>query len=645
MTSTSQDKDLQGLSRLGDGSRHDRLHLRLILQIGLRCLHLLRPVRRHVLLLFAGFSGLSLLLLPIGLLFVDTLWTRVLQGNPMLEIEAWFFRVPIEAATSSAGFDAELRREVAEKLILWSVLLSALLAPPFIGLYYYQIWILQRVNQKLRVDLLSHFQSLSLRFHAEVAVGDAVYRLTQDSAMVTQLVQVLILTPFTAIPQFLYSVVIIGLFAPMLGLVLLGVLVPSLALGWWFSQRMRTRFRSARETNAALTGRIQETLAGIKVIKAYGAEPIEQAAFEGASHRAFATAFQARNLYAVFGMTMFWTFGSFALFITALGTIEVMKKTELAATALGFTLWNLGLYNYFKARLGGSVESLKDLFRTWGRAQDIAIGLDRVFEVMDHEPEILDDPDAIALSGVQREISFQNVSFRYRTDRPVFEGVNLSAQIGTITAIVGPTGSGKSTLMALLLRLFDPSSGRVEIDGIDLKTIQTASLREHVSIALQENILFGNTIRENIRFAEPDASDSAIQEAARIAAADGFIEDLPGGYDTLLGERGSKLSTGQRQRLSIARAIIKDTPILILDEPTAALDAVTEQRVLQNLAEWGRNRAIFIITHRLSTVRRADQVAFLGGGTLAEIGSHEELMARSDGAYRALVEAEGGAAP
>ena len=640
MASISPKSDLQGLSRLGDGSGEDSLHLRLVGRILLRCLHLLVPVRRHVILLFIGFTILTLILLPIGLLFVDTLWTRVLQGNPMLEIEAWFFNVPVAAATSATGFDTELRRLVAERLIIWSVLLAAALAPPFIGLYYYQIWILQRVNQKLRVDLLAHLQTLSLRFHADNTVGDAVYRLTQDSAMVTQLIQVLVLTPFTAIPQFLYSVVVIALFAPALGGVLLGVLLPSLVAGAWFSKRMRTRFRLARETNAALTGRIQETLAGIKIIKAYGAEAAEEEAFSTDSHRAFDAAFGARNLYAVYGMAMFWIFGTFALFVTALGTVEVMEKTELAATALGFTIWNLGLYNYFKARLGGAVQSLKDLFRTWGRAQDIAIGLDRVFEVMEREPEVEDAPDAIPLDEVQESIRFEDVGFHYQSDRPVLEGVNLTARVGTITAIVGPTGSGKSTLMALLLRLFDPTEGRIEIDGVALERFQTASLREKVSIALQENVLFGNTIRENIRFAEPGASDEAVRKAARVAVADEFIAGLPDDYDTLLGERGSKVSTGQRQRLSIARAVLKNTPILILDEPTAALDAVTEQKVLSNLAEWGRRRAVFLITHRLSTIRQADQIAFLKDGTLAEVGSHEELMAIPGGAYRALVEAE-----
>jgi len=632
--------DLQGLSRLGDGSDDDRLRLRLVLGILVRCLSLLRPVRVHVMALFAGFGTMSLLLLPLGLIFIDTLWTRVLQGHPMLEVEASFFGVPVATATSETGFDAALRREVAERLIWRGAAVAAVVTPIFVALYYYQVWILQRVNQKLRVDLLSHLQTLSLRFHADNTVGDAVYRLTQDSAMVTQLIQVLVLTPFTAIPQFLYSVLVLGLLAPQLALVLAAVWLPSLWAGAWFSKRMRNRFRRARETNAALTGRIQETLAGIKVIKAYGAERVEQGAFEDASHTAFGAAFDGRNLYAVYTMVMFWVFGTFVLFVTALGTVEAMRGTGLAAAALGFTAWNLGVYNFFKARLGGATDSLKDTFRTWGRAQDIAIGLDRVFEVMDRKPEVEDAPGAVRLDGIREAIRFEGVEFAYQSDRPVLHDVNLTARVGTITAIVGPTGSGKSTLMALLLRLFDPTRGHIEIDGVPLDRFQTASLRERVSIALQENVLFGNTVRENIRFAVPGASDEQVRAAARVACADEFIESLPRGYDALLGERGSKLSTGQRQRLSIARAVLKDTPILILDEPTAALDAATEQRVLRNLAEWGRGRAIFLITHRLSTIRQADQIAFLQGGTIVEVGAHERLMDRDDGAYRALVEAE-----
>ncbi|HBZ72675.1 MAG TPA: hypothetical protein DEP35_24255, partial [Deltaproteobacteria bacterium] len=193
---------------------------------------------------------------------------------------------------------------------------------------------------------------------------------------------------------------------------------------------------------------------------------------------------------------------------------------------------------------------------------------------------------------------------------------------------VGPTGAGKSTLVALLLRLFDPDRGRIEVDGVDLRRFRVASLRSRIAIALQENVLFGATVRENIRYAVPQASDAAVREAARIACADEFIAALPEGFETPLGERGAKLSTGQRQRLSIARAVLKDTPILVLDEPTASLDAETELRVLANLAAWGKGRVIFLITHRLSTIRRADRIVVLQEGRVVEQGTHEELLAR-----------------
>jgi ABC-type multidrug transport system fused ATPase/permease subunit len=209
-----------------------------------------------------------------------------------------------------------------------------------------------------------------------------------------------------------------------------------------------------------------------------------------------------------------------------------------------------------------------------------------------------------------------------------------------MTALVGPTGSGKSTLVALLLRLFDPDAGAIEIDGVDIRRFAIEDLRANVSIALQENLLFGTTIHENIRYALTDASEEVVRDAARIACADEFIALQPAGYDTLLGERGAKLSTGQRQRISIARAIIKDTPILVLDEPTASLDAETELRVMDNLAEWGRGRAIFLVTHRLSTIRRADQIVYLSEGQIFELGTHSELMRKPGGRYRRFAELE-----
>jgi ATP-binding cassette subfamily B protein len=209
-----------------------------------------------------------------------------------------------------------------------------------------------------------------------------------------------------------------------------------------------------------------------------------------------------------------------------------------------------------------------------------------------------------------------------------------------VTAIVGPTGSGKTSLMSLISRLFDPDSGSVSIDGVDLKDLDLDSLRAGVSVALQENVLFGLSLRDNIRYAVPDAPDEQLMEAVRVACVEDYIAGLPDGLDTVLSDRGGKLSTGQRQRLSIARALVKGAPILILDEPTAALDAATEHRVLQRLTEWAKQRAVFLITHRISTIQQADTILYIDQGKLIEQGSHEELMSLEGGAYRAFVETE-----
>lgn len=241
---------------------------------------------------------------------------------------------------------------------------------------------------------------------------------------------------------------------------------------------------------------------------------------------------------------------------------------------------------------------------------------------------------------VREGVSFDHVDFAYRTDVPVIRNATFTARVGTVTAVVGASGAGKSTLMSLLLRLYDVDRGAIRIDGEDIRNIRVDSLRDGIGIVLQENALFPASIADNIRFAAPDADDEAVRAAAVTACAQEFIEALPGGYLTELGERGAKLSTGQRQRISIARAVAKDAPILILDEPTSALDVDTEQEVLGRLTEWGRDKVIFLITHRLRTIRRAHQVLFVEHGAVVERGSHDTLMRDPDGRYRAFASAE-----
>ena len=611
-----------------------------------RCVRLLRPLRGHLLLLCAGFAGLTLLIVPPSLLFLDLVWTRALQGHPLPELHATLLGLDPASAVAVDALSPELRRAVARRTIVAAVALASVALPLFLGLWYYQVWILQRLNQLLRLELLERFQNLSLRYHSEAQVGDAIYRLTQDSAMVTALVEVLLLTPAYTIGGHLLALSLVAVVDPRLALLLLAAWIPALAVGARFSQPMRNGFRAAREANAALTARIQEGVAGIRTLKAYGAEAREQRVFEEASRAAFAAAFDARARYALYGVLIFTGVTALLVAAAAWGALATAREAELFAVRLfavtGMSTWNLGVFQWFRSRFGDGTNQLRRLFRTWGRAQDVVIGLERVFEILDLEPEVQDAPDAVPLPEVRKGLRFREVGFQYRADRPALVSVDLEVPVGAVTAVVGPTGAGKSTLLALALRLFDPDHGVVEVDGRDLRRVRVADLRERVAIALQENLLFGTTIRENIRYAVPDASDEAVRAAARVACADEFIEKLPLGYDTPLGERGTKLSTGQRQRLSLARAVLKDAPVLLLDEPTASLDADTEARVLRNLAAWGRGRAILIVTHRLSTVRHADRIAVLDHGHLVEQGSHEELLARPGGAYRRLVEAESG---
>lgn len=319
---------------------------------------------------------------------------------------------------------------------------------------------------------------------------------------------------------------------------------------------------------------------------------------------------------------------------------ETFAAVLISLVGLSYVVWNLAAYQWASGETATASFQVQGLLRSWAAAQDMAMGLDRVFSILDIEPDVVDAPDAIPMPPFTREIRFENVSFGYDPDEPVLRNVSFSVEPGTITAIVGPTGSGKSTLMSLLPRLFDPDSGSVQIDGVDLRRLEVDSLRDNVSVALQENILFGMSVRDNIRYVVPDADDARVREAVEVACVDDYIAGLPKGLDTVLSDRGGKLSSGQRQRLSIARAIIKNAPILVLDEPTAALDAGTELRVFERLGKWAKGRAVFLITHRISTISRADQILYLDNGEIVERGNHAELMQVTDGRYRRFVETE-----
>ena len=562
-------------------------------------------------------------------------------GEPSANIEQGS---PPDGPSSDLLLTDEQRYELRWYYILFMIVLFVISLPGIL-LRYYNVWIMQGINQDLRKALVERWYQLSMRYHGDHRVGDSVYRIYQDSAQVTNVIGT-VLNMLQILIMYLMALLFISALAPSLGLLLLVVAVGALVWGNWFSPRVRARSLIARQTNAALTSRIQEVFNGIRVLKAHGMEDNEQQRFESDSVTAFHAAFRLRLLVALVNMIMFAIAavlllgGEYFMGVWAAMDRETFASILLGLLGLTFVRWNLGAFQWGVQKLSESGQHVQGLLTQWAKAQDMAMGLDRVFHILDIEPEVRDAPDAIPMKPMTEGIRFEDVSFGYSADQPILKNISFNVVPGSITAIVGPTGCGKSTLMSLLPRLFDPDTGRVTIDGVDLRQLTLDSLRDNVSIALQENVLFGMSVRDNIRYVVPDADEDQVREAARIACVDDYIASLPDGLDTILADRGGKLSSGQRQRLNIARAVVKGTPILILDEPTAALDAATELRVLERLGEWAAGRAVFLITHRISTISRADQILYMEQGEIIEQGTHSQLIQIDNGRYRHFVDTE-----
>ncbi|MEE8397364.1 MAG: ABC transporter ATP-binding protein, partial [Desulfobacterales bacterium] len=555
---------------------------------------------------------------------------------------------PVYSQANIHEMSQDQRRTVRNRSLMWFAFGALFSIVAWTGITpYYTAWVWQNVIHHLRVRMIEQVEHVSLQFHNDSRAGDAIFRVNQDSNQINVALQQAIMEPsLTAYNVAIVSSFVVG-FDPLLAGGVLVVALAMLGLTIAFTPNIRRRSVANRVTNSNLTSRLQETFAAMKLVKANRAENLVLDRFNADSHKALDASLYYRFVMIVLSMLVMLLGGGLIIgleYLMVTWTVaDPAKATYLGwlfVSIIGFKIWNLGAFGDANGRINGLLWEGYGLVRWWGMMQDLFIGLERAFYFIDLKPDVVDSDEPKDYPTSIQRVTWSGVRFGYKDDQPVLQGVDLQADVGTVTAIVGQTGSGKSTLMSLLLRLFDPTEGKVEINGIDLKDFRVDDIRTNSAIALQKNILFTGKVADNISYAVNNATREDVEQAAKIACAHDFIVAMDGGYDSELGDRGSKLSAGQRQRLTIARAVIRNTPILILDEPTASLDAQTEQEVLANLAQWGRDRIVFLITHRLSTIRNADQIAFLEDGRIVETGSHEELMARSEGRYRGFVQAE-----
>ena len=490
------------------------------------------------------------------------------------------------------------------------------------------------VTRDLRQRLFTHLQGLNLRHHLETPIGDSVYRLQQDGLCLEQLLLrgILPLT-FSALTLIVMFTILLWISVP-LALVAMSV-VPFLFV-WirWSARRIRPGAERTHLLESRLTARLYESFAAIRLVKSFAREPYEGQRFSGVADEAMRARVVLSTREAIFSSVV----GN----LIVLGTSLVILVGGLLVIRGRITLGTLLLA---MAYLGFVYGPLSGIANTTGTIQQALSAARRVRATFELTPETADAPGAEDPGRLTGRVEFDRVSFRYG-DRPVLNDISFTAAPGELVAIVGPSGSGKTTLVSLIPRFFEPQSGRILIDGREATRLKLRSLRQQVGLVLQEAVVLSGTILENLRYGRLDATDEDVEAAARAANAHDFIVALPDGYTTQLGEAGSGLSGGQKQRLSMARAFLKNAPILILDEPTAALDTISERLVFSALRRLRAGRTTFVIAHRLSTVRVAHRILVLDGGRLVAQGKHDTLMLENE-LYRRLasqlpdVQAEG----
>ena len=484
-----------------------------------------------------------------------------------------------------------------------------------------------RVIFDLRQALYLHIQRMSLSFFDRQRIGSIVSRMTTDITAAQNFVGAAFVN--TVMDLSCVAIIIVLLFCahPKLAWVSLSVLPFYGLTSYHLQKRIRAKSREMHLQLQEMSGDLHEQFAGISTIQAFNQEEAEALGFRAQSEAFYNTVLDNVRLQSIaLGVTGF---------LTALGPILVLWAGAIEVWAGAVSVGTLMAFYAYLGMLYQPIQRLTELNLIL--ANSLA-AMDRIFEVFDMFPEVQERPGAKELPRARGQLAFEDVGFQYEGREPVLERFTLTLEAGTTVALIGPSGAGKSTLAKLLPRFYDVTAGRITLDGADLRDATLKSLRAQIAIVPQEPLLFSGTITDNLRFGRPSATEEEVRAAARAAFADVFIEQLPSGYGTEIGERGVRLSGGQKQRLAIARAFLKDAPILILDEPTSALDAESEELVKRALERLLEGRTALIIAHRLSTIEHADRVVVLDGGRIVEHGRHEDLLRNAGGLYRRYAE-------